>query len=150
MQLKSIAKLGAVAVLGLSATGASAALDPDALKVIVPKDIQWRPGALGDTALLYGDPTKEGQLYVQLIKWHPNQGTRPHSHPHDRYITVLEGTFWVNTGAKYSRETMVPIKAGNWVFHPANKIHYDGTREDGALIQVVGLGPGTSVDREEK
>jgi quercetin dioxygenase-like cupin family protein len=150
MTMKSAAKWMAALAVFSAAAGSASALDPTQLKIIPPGDIKWNPGTLGDTAALYGDSRKEGEMYVQLIRWHPNQGTRPHSHPHDRYITVLEGTFWVNTGAKYDKASMVPVKPGNWVFHPANGIHYDGTREDGALIQVVGIGPGTSVDREEK
>ena len=150
MTMKSVAKWAAALAVFSGAAGTASALDPTALRIIPPADIKWNPGTLGDTAALYGDSRKEGDLYVQLIKWHPNQSSRPHSHPHDRYITVLQGTFWVNTGAKYDKAGMVPVKPGSWVFHPANQIHYDGTREDGAMIQVVGIGPGTSIDREEK
>lgn len=151
MKIKTAAKWAvALALFGSVAGSASAALDPTQLKIVIPADIKWNKGALGDTATLLGDPRKEGELYVQLIKWHPNQSSRPHMHPHDRYITVLEGTFWVNTGPKYDKAGMVPVKPGSWVFHPAGGVHYDGTHEDGALIQVVGIGPGTSIDREEK
>lgn len=131
------------------ASSAPAALDPSGL-ILTPKDqIKWsgQPGGVR-TAVLYGDPSKEG-LYVQLIQWPATANSRPHSHPHDRQITVLEGTWWVGTGAKYSPDTMTPVHVGDTVRHPAGGIHYDGTKGEPALIEVVGMGPGTLIPRED-
>jgi quercetin dioxygenase-like cupin family protein len=89
-------------------------------------------------------------MYGMVIKWPPHTGSRPHSHPNARYITVLSGTWWVNTGAKYSPETMVPMKPGAFIVHTAGEIHYDGTKDEPAMIYIVGMGPAPIVDREQK
>ena len=134
-----------------SGPSARAAMDPKALVMTPPDQIQWKgdPGK-PQSVVLAGDPNKGGSLYVMLIKWPPHQSSRPHSHPHDRFITVLDGTWWVNTGAKYSPETMTAVAKGSFVTHFGNQIHYDGTKDDGAVIEIVGIGPATMTPREEK
>src|SRR6516164_2033826 len=101
-------------------------LNPAAITITPPKDIKWVEGNGGSaTATLAGDPSKPG-IYVQLNKWHPHKNSRPHSHPNDRYITVLSGTWWVGTGSKFDPESTVPMPAGSFVTHFAKGIHYDG------------------------
>src|SRR5262249_36640557 len=79
----------------------AADLDPKAINIQLPKDIKWVGTAGGSQqAVLVGDPAKPG-LYVVLTKWLPHNNSRPHSHPNDRFITVLKGTWWVNTGSNY-------------------------------------------------
>jgi quercetin dioxygenase-like cupin family protein len=145
----------AVAAMALGAAAltpapARAELDPKAL-VVVPFDkLDYKGQPNGpQVATVFGDSTKPG-LYGQVIKWPPHTGSRPHSHPNERYITVLSGTWWVNTGAKYSPETMVPMKPGAFIIHRANEIHYDGTKDEPAMIYIVGMGPAPLVDREQK
>lgn len=76
--------------------------------------IEWkgRPGSGNQSAILFGDPSKPG-LYVQLLKRGPNNWSQPHSHPNDRFITVLAGTMWIGTGAKFDPENTVPLKPGS-------------------------------------
>lgn len=145
----------AVAALTLGASAltpapARADLDPKALQVIPFDKLEFK-GKEGSpqTATLFGDASKPG-MYGIVIKWPPHSGSRPHSHPNARYITVLSGTWWVNTGAKYSPETMVPMKPGAFIVHTANEIHYDGTKDEPAMIYIVGMGPAPIVDREQK
>ena len=49
--------------------------------------------------MLQGDASKPG-LYIQLMRWHPYNMSRPHTHDMPRYIRVVSGTWWVGTGAK--------------------------------------------------
>ena len=65
----------------------------------------------------------------------------PHSHPNDRYITVLSGTWWVGTGANYDPAGMVPMKTGTYVVHHANEMHYDGAKNEDCTLLIVGMGP---------
>jgi quercetin dioxygenase-like cupin family protein len=132
------------------AAGAHAELDPKALAVLPFDKLEFKgkPGA-PQTATLFGDPSKAG-MYGIVIKWPPHSGSRPHSHPNARYITVLSGTWWVNTGAKYSPDTMVPMKPGAFIIHYPDQIHYDGAKDEPAMIYIVGMGPAPVVDREEK
>jgi quercetin dioxygenase-like cupin family protein len=145
----------AMVLIALAATfgvaaGAHAEMDPKALSVIPFDKLEFK-GKAGSpqTATLFGDATKPG-MYGIIIKWPPHSGSRPHSHPNARYITVLSGTWWVNTGAKYSPDTMVPMKPGAFIIHHPDQIHYDGTKDEPAMIYIVGMGPAPLVDREEK
>ena len=124
-------------------------LNPKAITIRLPADIKWNKTAAAETATLVGDPSKPG-LYVVLQKWLPHNNSRPHRHPNDRYITVLSGTWWVQTGAKYDPAGFKPIPAGSFVVHTANEYHYDGAKDEPCLLQIVGMGPATSIPAEEK
>lgn len=140
-------------VLSLTAAyGADAVtLDRKSRDFKLPDQIEWkgRPGSVNQSAILFGDPTKPG-LYVTLLKRGPNDWSQPHSHPNDRFITVLAGTMWIGTGAKFDPNNTVPLKPGGFVRDIANQVHYDGTKEDGLTIEIIGMGPSTSTPAEVK
>jgi quercetin dioxygenase-like cupin family protein len=128
----------------LASLGTSADLDPAILKFQMPTDIQWpETKELVKRLTLYGDPTKPG-LYVQLLKWPPGSGSRPHTHPNDRFVTVVSGTWWVGTGPSGDMTKTVPMPAGAFIIHTAGGIHYDGAKDEEAIVRVVGMGPGTT------
>ncbi len=149
----SIAKAALSAVLALTAFGAvspvARAADPKEVLLTAPDQIVWT-GDKVKKAILYGDPDKEGSHYVMLLRWPPNFSTRPHSHPHDRMLTVLEGTLWVNSGKTYHPEGATPMKPGSFIVDIADQAHYEVTKGDGALIEITGIGKDTLVPREEK
>jgi hypothetical protein len=139
------------AVLAFGSAGA-AEVDPAAVAYKKLGDIPWVentfvPGTYSVT--LTGDPTKPG-LYIQLIKWTPHHMSHPHFHPNDRYITVLSGTWWVGTGTKFDPELTVAMPAGTVVTHFAGKVHFDGAKDEDAIIEVVGMGPATVTNAEVK
>jgi quercetin dioxygenase-like cupin family protein len=128
----------------------AAELDPKAINIQLPKDIKWVATAGGsEQAVLAGDPSKPG-IYVVLTKWLPNKNSRPHSHPNDRFITVLKGTWWVNTGANYDPAGMKPVPAGSYVVHYGGQVHYDGAKDEECILEIVGMGPATSTSGERK
>lgn len=92
---------------------------------------------------LLGDTRKPG-MYVQRVRFGPGQGTHPHFHDQDRYITVIKGTWWVALGADadvYNPEKMTPLKPGSFIFEPANGHHYDQARDEEVIVQIIGPGP---------
>jgi hypothetical protein len=122
-------------------------LDKAAIDIVLPDQIPWkdRPFVAGiKEAILAGDPAKPG-IYVYLVKWLPHNMSRPHFHPNDRFIKVLSGTWWVGTGPKFDPENTVPLPAGSFVTHFAKQVHYDGAKDEEAVLQIVGEGPATSV-----
>ena len=133
----------------LASHNAGAELDPKAINIQLPKDIKWVKNGGAETAVLVGDPNKPG-LYVVLQKWLPHNNSRPHFHQNDRYITVISGTWWVNTGAKYDPASFKPVPAGSFVTHTGKEIHYDGARDEECVLQIVGIGPATSMPAEAK
>ena len=46
-----------------------------------------------------------------------NHFSRPHFHPNDRYIVVLQGTWWVGSGPKFDPANTTPMPAGSFVTH---------------------------------
>jgi quercetin dioxygenase-like cupin family protein len=128
----------------------AADLDPKAIKISLPKDIKWVSSPSGsEQAILTGDPAKPG-LYIVLTKWLPHKNSRPHSHPNDRFITVLKGTWWVNTGSNYDPDGMKPVPAGSFVVHYGGQVHYDGAKDEECILQIVGMGPANSPSAERK
>ena len=149
MRMNKAVVSAAVALACLTgAFAAKAEVEPKSIALTLPKDIKWT-GDKVKSAVLYGDPKKPG-YYVMLLRWPPNWSTRPHAHPNDRMITVLEGTLWVGTGTKFHPETNTPVGPGGFVVDEANQPHYEITKGDGALIEITGMGPDTMIPKEEK
>jgi len=129
----------------------SAQLDPKAVLFTKPEDIKFVKNAAGtqETAVLFGDPAKEGP-YVVRLRWLPGNMSQPHSHPHDRFFVVISGTWWVGTGETFDPEKTVPMPAGSYVIHHAGGIHYDGAKGEEAIIQVSGIGPVKTTAAEKR
>jgi hypothetical protein len=148
----AIAALTASAGIGYAAGSGDipdiSTLNPQAMKVLVPADIKWRPAAGlegTDTYTLFGDPGKPG-FYIVLNHFHPGYFSHPHYHANDRYVMVLSGTWWAATGAKDDPEHMTePIKAGSFAIHKGREVHYDGARAGTGeeLVMIFGEGPGS-------
>ena len=126
-------------------------IDRSAVDFKAPGDIRWvrNPAGTNESAILHGDPSKPGP-YVMQLKWLPGNMSRPHFHPNDRFFIVVKGTWWVGTGEKFDPESTLPVPAGSYVVHYANKIHYDGAKGEECIIQVWGMGPATSTPAEKK
>jgi quercetin dioxygenase-like cupin family protein len=132
-----------VAAAGLSTINAAEQqLNPKAIAIKLPDQIPWKRNSAGtnETAVLYGDPDKPG-FYVLMFKWLPGNMSRPHTHPNDRMITVLKGTWWVGTGDKFDPDTTVPLPTGSYVTHFAKEIHYDGAKDAEVWLLMAGEGP---------
>lgn len=136
----------AAAVAGLALLAGSAAAqgtkDEQGFVRISPGQEEYKnPFGVGVmVATLHGDPSKEG-IYVIRIKWPKNTMSRPHTHPEDRHVVVLSGTWYTGTGETLDPEKAVPLKAGGYMLHPKGAVHWDGTRDDEAVIQITGYGP---------
>jgi quercetin dioxygenase-like cupin family protein len=129
----------------------AADLNPKAINIQLPKNIKWvsNPAAGSEVATVLGDPNKPG-LYIVLQKWLPHHNSRPHFHDFDRYIYVIQGTWWVQTGPKYDMEHATPVPAGSYVTHYAKEIHYDGAKDEPCILEIVGMGPAPSIPAEQK
>jgi len=137
-------------VLGCGVAGA-AELNPAAIAIKFADQIKWRDplGNAGvNQAVLHGDPTKPG-LYMVMNKFKPGNFSKPHFHPNDRFITVISGTWWVGTGSKWDKDATVAVKAGGAVTHFAKQVHYDGAKDEEAVLLIVGEGPATLTLVEE-
>ena len=138
----SMAGLGALlTVLGATPTTAQIAPDREGFVVVAPEDMVAPEG--GRTINLLGNPNEPG-LYVIRIIWEPGQGSRPHFHDQARLITVLEGTWYVSTGAAsdtYDPDHMRPVTAGTFIYEPPGGHHYDMAKDQRVIVQITGIGP---------
>jgi hypothetical protein len=132
-----------VAMLSISS---AAELNPAAISIKLPDQIPWSPvDARGaQSAVVVGDPSKPG-FYMVYNKWTKgNHFSRPHFHPNDRLIVVLQGTWWVGTGAHFDPAETKPLPPGSFVTHYGKQVHWDGAKDEDAVLLIMGEGPGTS------
>jgi hypothetical protein len=128
-------------------------LNPAAVIYTPPDHIPWEPvDARGlQNAVLMGDPSKPGP-YIVMSKWTKgNHFSHPHFHPNDRFITVLSGTWYVGSGNKFDPENgTIAMHPGSFVTHFGKQVHWDGAKDEDAVILIVGEGPATATSAEEK
>ncbi len=136
------AAIPALLAAALLVAPAHAAPDPAALVYKLPDQIPWKGEARMGSQIyvLWGDPDKPGP-YAILVRWLPHHFSQPHTHPNDRHVTVVSGTWWVGTGEKFSTETTTPLPAGTSVTHFAHQWHYDGAKDEPVVLEIVGEGP---------
>ena len=136
-------------LVALPGAARAQALDPAAVAFRLPDQIPWGPLTRNGNrqAVLHGDPARPGP-YIVLVRWEPNSMSRPHSHPNDRFITVVSGTWWVGSGPRFDPDATVPMPAGSFVTHYGRGIHYDGAKDEPCTILITGEGPGTSTPAE--
>jgi hypothetical protein len=139
-------------LVAMTCVGPAAELNPAAVIYKLPDQIPWGPvnAAGAQSAVVVGDPTKPG-FYAVYNKWTKgNHFSRPHFHPNDRYIVVLQGTWWVGSGPKFDPANTTPMPAGSFVTHFGKQVHWDGAKDEDAVLLIMGEGPGTSTAAEEK
>jgi hypothetical protein len=138
---------------GMLSISSAAELNPAALVYKLPDQIPWSPvnAAGAQQAVVVGDPSKPG-FYMVYNKWTKGHHfSHPHFHPNDRYIVVLQGTWWVGTGPKYDPEHgSVPMPAGSFVTHYGKQVHWDGAKDEDAVLLIMGEGPATSTQVTEE
>jgi quercetin dioxygenase-like cupin family protein len=91
-----------------------------------------------------GDTSKPGP-YVMLLKWWPNNFSQPHMHEFARYITVVSGTWWMSSSPTFDPTKTYPMPQGTVVVHEANKVHWDGAKNEPTVLMIAGMGPANSI-----
>ena len=140
-----------LALAGMLSVSSAAELNPAAVTYKLPDQIPWSPvDARGaQNAVVVGDPSKPG-FYMVYTKWTKgNHFSRPHFHPNDRYIVVLKGTWWVGSGPKFDPDHgTVAMPAGSFVTHYGKQVHWDGAKDEDAVLLIMGEGPATAVEQK--
>ena len=150
LSLRCLVLTAAISAWAPVVPGGAAELNPAALVYKSPDRIKWNPpsAAGSQNSVLVGDPGKPG-LYMVLNKWlKGDHFSRPHSHPNDRFISVINGTWWVGSGTTFDPDNSVAMPAGTFVTHFGKRVHWDGAKNEDATLLIVGDGPGTSTPAE--
>ena len=141
-----------LALAAMSGIGVAAELNPAAVIYKLPEQIPWGPvnASGGQSAVVVGDLAKPS-FYMVYNKWTKgNHFSRPHFHPNDRYIVVLQGTWWVGSGPTFDPANTTPMPAGSFVTHFAKQVHWDGAKDEDTILLIMGEGPATSTAAEDK
>jgi len=137
----------------LGAAAQQEAAEDAAFVRLSPEQVHWQDLAGGfgaQIATIAGDPAGHG-LYIQRVRFPPHVMDRPHWHPNDRYVTVLEGTWFAGTGDTFDPTRAVPLKPGSYMFHPAKALHWDGSNSDEeVIVQIFGIGPADTVAEDPR
>jgi len=151
-RLRHYAALG-IAFAAMLGVSSAAELNPAAVTYKLPDQIPWGPvnAAGAQQAVVVGDLTKPG-FYMVYNRWTKgNHFSRPHSHPNDRFIVVLQGTWWVGSGPNFDPANgSVPMPAGSFVTHYAKQVHWDGAKDEDTILLIMGEGPATSMLADAK
>jgi quercetin dioxygenase-like cupin family protein len=114
---------------------------PPGFEAVTDAEIPWisgpdYPGS--ELAFLYGNPAEPG-FYVMRVKFLSGTMSTPHYHDKDRFITVLQGTWWV--GMSNDLGDIEPMNPGGFMVHPAGAVHFDGSVTGETIVEVRGMGP---------
>lgn len=110
---------------------------------ILPDSIPWLspPNVSGlEVAWLLG-AEQQPAAYILRVKLAAGSKIPPHTHPDERYTTVLTGTIYVGFGETFDEAKVVAIPAGAVYVAPANVYHYVWAKDGDALYQEAGVGP---------
>ena len=141
MAFRSKSLSAAIYVLAFSALPVIAEGDTGFLRRL-PEEIRFKSpfGAGPESVVLFGDPSKPG-FYVVRNRFPPGAHSNPHFHSQDRHATVIKGVWWTGVGEELDFKKAIPLKAGSYMFHPAQGVHWDGAGDEETIVQIVGIGP---------
>jgi quercetin dioxygenase-like cupin family protein len=100
-----------------------------------PANPEWFPGTVYQQRV--NEPENDGGIEMIGVWFEPGSRTRPHVHPVDQVLNVLEGEGVVATEA----EKWI-IRPGDWVVVPAGVWHWHGATADTAMCHVSIKQPG--------
>ncbi|MCA1490743.1 cupin domain-containing protein [Ensifer sp. NBAIM29] len=109
-----------------------------------PDNIQWGPAPPvlpegAQAAVLYGDPSKEGQFALR-VKLPAGYHVPPHSHPVDENVTIISGKFKLGMGETADESNTETLTTGSFVSLPPGMNHYVYADEE-TVIQINTVGP---------
>ena len=131
----------------LSGAGSMIASADQTIDIIDADKLAWQdyPGLPGVKFVVLAGNPREAGLYVIRAKFAPHTMSRPHWHPETRYVTVVKGTWWAGTGDQLDPDKTTPIRAGGFAIHAPREVHYDGAKDEEAIVQIVGIGPSGTI-----
>jgi quercetin dioxygenase-like cupin family protein len=107
------------------------------------------PGIVSqEFATIVGDRAKAG-LYIQLVRWPAHAVLKAHSHPDDRYVIVLRGTFYHGIGEKFDESKLEARPVGSFFTEPKGVRHFGMTKDEEVVLYFVGTGPSTTDNLEK-
>jgi quercetin dioxygenase-like cupin family protein len=141
--MRASAPLRGPGIAGLAFVALAAGAPAQDLRALKPDDIRWEqrrrvPDVF--VAAIYGEQSQPG-AYAFRVRAQAGHTLPPHTHPDERTITVLSGTYWAGIGKTYDESRLVPYPAGSFYVIPAGLPHYAAVLEGEVVFQEAGMGP---------
>jgi hypothetical protein len=119
---------------------------PEGERSVPPSQVRWEtPPAFAGLpegvmiAFIDGLPPLKRPFTFQL-RFPPNSGLMPHTHPATTRITVLSGKMLMGMGTEFDRSALTAIPAGQLIYDVKGTPHYVWFDEE-TIIQFRGMGP---------
>ena len=115
----------------------------DSLRGLLPSEVAWeqrRSAPDVHYAAIYGDPAKSGP-YAFRVRAQAGHRLAPHTHPDERTVTVLSGTYWTGVGETFDEDKLQAFPAGSFYVIPAGIPHFSGVLDGEVEFQEAGVGP---------
>ena len=137
-------KQGCVPILFVAVAAVAAVAAPPNAIQLRPDALKWGPASESlptgtHIAVLEGNPRGPG-LFTIRLSVPAGARVRPHWHPKDERVTVLEGLVVVGFGDSIEESALAKFGPGSFYVNPANSHHYVIFQED-SVIQITGVGP---------
>jgi quercetin dioxygenase-like cupin family protein len=127
----------------MSAIAAPAGAQEVAVPTIIPVEtLKWNPTPFPDVtaAVIAGNPAGTG-IYAIFARYRAGGTSAPHTHPDQRVVTVISGTYYAGAGTEFDESKLRPLKPGTTIIVPANAPHYAAAKDGETIVQEVGVGP---------
>jgi hypothetical protein len=113
--------------------------------MVLPDAIQWGPASPklppgAQMAVLLGNPSAPGELYVFRVKLPDGFSVPPHWHPMDENVTVLNGTMMLGFGERFDAAALRELPAGTYATLPKEQPHFNRMKGE-TILQFHGIGP---------
>jgi len=134
-----------VALLGLGAFSVCGSAQESPPVVALPDTLVWGPASAklppgAQIAVLFGDMSQPGELYVFRVKLPDGYSVPPHTHPMDEHVTVLQGMMALGFGERRDETRMRELPPGSYVRLPKGVPHFNRMRGE-TILQFHGIGP---------
>ncbi len=114
-------------------------------EVVGSDGLVWGPASpklppSAQMAVVFGDPSKPGELYVFRAKLPDGYSVAPHTHPMDEHVTVIQGTMILGFGERRDESAMKELPTGSYVTLPSGVPHFNRMKGE-TILQFHGIGP---------
>ncbi|MCU0870292.1 MAG: cupin domain-containing protein [Burkholderiales bacterium] len=143
MTLRTLSAAMLAAVTFVAVAPCAQADDAPKFHAVKPADIAWKEIRKSPPlfrAFVQGDQDKPGPFTFR-VRAAAGHKLAPHTHPDDRVITVISGTYWSAVGDKWDDGKLIAFPAGSFYVVPAGVPHYSAVLEGETEFQESGVGP---------
>ncbi|MFO1318957.1 MAG: cupin domain-containing protein [Burkholderiales bacterium] len=132
-----------MAGIAVGTAGSTACAEDGGLHAVRPDEIAWkevRMSPLLCRAVIHGDQDRPGSFTFR-VRAAAGHRLMPHTHPDERVITVLEGTYWSAVGDIWDESRLIAFPRGSFYVVPAGVPHFSGVLDGETVFQESGTGP---------